>query len=168
MAREFQQQWPELSLRSGAIPFRVTGSGKPEFLLIRRIGQNVWSIPKGQLSAFYTLSDTARAEAFEEAGVRGKISQEPIGSFLHLKHGRGFLRKSRVVEVVLFSIEVEIQADRWPEMGTRERQWFSQEDAPQFVSPGQLRDVLATFKPMPDSRESDDQPEQYQFEALLE
>ena len=148
--QEYRRQWPDLPLRSGAVPYRLAAGGTVEILLIRRSGQNVWSIPKGQLSPFNSLVDTAAAEAFEEAGASGSLGHDPLGSFLHLKSRRGFLSQPRVVEVVVFPLAVETLALRWPEMGIRERQWFPQDEAQSHVAPGQLRNILEDFEAQPE------------------
>lgn len=149
MEQGFRRQWSDLPLRSGALPYRPAACGFAEILLIRRSGQNLWSVPKGQLNPFNNLVDTAVAEAFEEAGVRGALGQEPLGSFLHLKSRRGFLAQPRVVEVVVFPLRVESIAARWPEMGIRERRWFPLDEASSQVAPGQLRNILQEFAVTP-------------------
>ena len=139
------QQWPELPLRTGALPFRVTPNGEINFLLIRRRGRRLWNVPKGQLMPDRTIQDAAAIEAFEEAGVRGQIHREAIESFRYEKTDAGLFRRARTVEVVLFPLEVEVEVQRWPEMAFRERRWFPQSEAPQLVAAGQLPDILARF-----------------------
>ena len=138
----FQRQWPELPLRCGAVPFRSVSSGRLEVLLVRRPEHSFWSIPKGQTSIGRSWVETAANEVFEEAGVRGLIQDRPLGSYLHRK-GRGYMfQRPRIVEVIVFPYQVEAELHRWPEMATRQRQWFHSEEAANFVAQGELRDIL--------------------------
>ena len=142
---EFRPQWPELSLRSGVVPFRVDADSCLEFLLIRRNGHPWWSLPKGRLTPGRTLAHSAALEAYEEAGIRGAIGSAPLGSFQYCKSERRLLGPPQLVELVLFSLKVEIEEESWPERGIRRRQWFSQAHAPHFVAPGPLRGLLRDY-----------------------
>ena len=142
---EFRPQWPELSLRSGVVPFRVNADNCLEFLLIRRTGHPWWSLPKGRLTPGRTLAHSAALEAYEEAGIRGAIGSAPLGSIQYCKTDRRLLDPPQLVELVLFSLKVEIEEDSWPEKGIRRRQWFGQEHAPHFVAPRPLRDLLRDY-----------------------
>ena len=101
---EFYPQWPELSLRSGVVPFRLDIGDRLEFLLIRRSGHAWWSLPKGRLTPGHTLAHSAEVEAFEEAGIRGAIGSAPLGSYQYRKTARGIMDPPRLVELVLFSL----------------------------------------------------------------
>lgn len=129
------------------MPFRIASSDLVEVLLLRRHDRTFWGVPKGQLMPDCALWEAAATEAFEEAGVRGTIDPAPVGSFLHRKTRPGLLDQSQIVEVALFPLAVEVEAQRWPEMDKRERRWFSQAEAAMRVEPGQLRDILEAFSP---------------------
>jgi len=143
--REFDRQWPELSFRCGAIPFRSDELGDMQFLLIRRRGDDAWSVPKGNLIPGSTMAGTAATEAFEEAGVCGKVAASPLGSYRHLKSGGGILTLPRFVEVVLFPLEVDTQADQWPEMGLRERRWFNRNEVRYVIEPHRVWHLISLF-----------------------
>ena len=51
---------------------------------------------------------TAKLEAWEEAGVAGKIYGKPLGEFVYAKSGHKF-------KVKVFALYVKKVADRWPE-----------------------------------------------------
>ena len=145
--REFARQWPDLSLRCGAVPFRSDDIGDMQFLLIRRRGEDAWSVPKGNLIPGITMARTAATEAFEEAGVCGAVASTPLGSYRHLKCGRGILTLPRFVEVVLFPLEVETQVDHWPEMRLRERRWFNRNEARYFIAQRPLSHLMSLLDP---------------------
>jgi len=54
---------------SGGVPW----DGGSRFLLIRRMDEGIWCVPKGGLDAGETLDEAALREIWEEAGLRGKI-----------------------------------------------------------------------------------------------
>jgi len=54
---------------SGAVPW----DGGSRFLLIRRMDEGIWCIPKGGVEAGEALEETALRELREEAGLRGRI-----------------------------------------------------------------------------------------------
>ena len=161
MEPAFRPQWPKLPLRSGVLPFRLDDDGELELLLIRRLGDEWWSVPKGRLTPGSTIADTAAAEAYEEAGVHGSMSSTPLDSYQYRKTIRGLPGPPQLVEVVLFAMQVEIESCRWPEMIIRERRWFDRRDAPLFVAPGPLRDVLVLFDPRPAAHQPSRGPERH-------
>jgi 8-oxo-dGTP pyrophosphatase MutT (NUDIX family) len=143
----FQRDWPSQELRAGVLPFRRTAGEGVEFLLIRHQNHRFWSVPKGQLMAGRTPCETAAIEAYEEAGVSGRISPTALGSYLHAKSSRRAGDWAHVVEVVLFPLEVDEILVRWPEMALRERRWVRPQEGVELVAPGQLRKILADFRP---------------------
>lgn len=84
-------------LQSGALPWRVKRKSAQVMLVTgKRSGR--WIIPKGWPMAGKSLADSAAQEAFEEAGVTGKVDLKPIGSFRHVKD-----------HILLGALEVDIQ-----------------------------------------------------------
>ncbi len=63
MTRSFEQEWPNLDLRAGALPFRSNLATGTELLTRRRKGQPFWSLPKGHLMADHALYEVAAIEA---------------------------------------------------------------------------------------------------------
>ena len=147
MANETHRQWPALDVRVGALPFRMLADGSPEILLIRRLGRDDWSIPKGRLMIFRKAHDAARIEAQEEAGVHGRVGSNALGSYLHVKSAGSNGRRSEAVEVIVFPLEVDEVAGTWPEMAERERLWVRAEEAAGLVSSNHLRNIIADFAP---------------------
>lgn len=140
------RQWPSLDLRAGALPYRLAG-GEFEYLLMRRHGQAGWAIPKGHLMAFRGIGEAARLEAWQEAGVRGAVGDQSIGSYIHLKASMLQGRRSEAVEVIVFPLEVASLESQWPEMDIRERRWARAAEAPALVASEKLRDIILGFAP---------------------
>lgn len=149
MDQGFRPRWPELALRSGVVPYRLSLTGRLQFLLIRRHSRHWWSFPKGHVVEGCTLVESAAMEAYEEAGLHGSVGTTPLGSYQYRKTAVGPAAAPRLVEVVLFPFEVEIEATHWPEMMLRERRWFERDRAADFVAPGALRNLLRTLVPLP-------------------
>ena len=72
-------------------------------------------------------AEVAKQEAFEEAGLVGEIiGKRPLGSYHYSKK----LKKTDVLtEVLVYSFQVEKQAEGWPEKLQRDTRWFDATDA---------------------------------------
>lgn len=108
---------PAVVRQAGAIPTR---DGRV-CLVTSRTGRR-WVIPKGWIEAGQTPAKAARAEAWEEAGLEGQLSGEPIGEYSYEKAGRCHV-------VIVYVLEVTVEHDDWPEADERTREWFSVDEA---------------------------------------
>ncbi len=74
----------------------------------------------------------AKREAFEEAGLIGKlVGKQPVGSYRYTKilsPGQQVL-----IEVLVFLFQVECQLEDWPEKSQRETRWFEPREAAALV-----------------------------------
>jgi phosphohistidine phosphatase len=101
--------------QSGVIAYRRDAS-RPEVLLITtRKGR--WTIPKGVVEPRLGPAQSAAQEAYEEAGVRGRMDDKPLGRFEYAKWGG-------VCRVEVFLMEVREEVVHWPEEGFRRRAWL--------------------------------------------
>ena len=107
--------------QAGVIPFRHKRNGI-EICLIRDKGGKKWKIPKGFVDPGDTPRQTALKEAWEEAGLRGRLVGDSIGSYKYAKWNLD-------LTVAVFLMEVKKAADEWEESGMRERGWASLDDA---------------------------------------
>jgi 8-oxo-dGTP pyrophosphatase MutT (NUDIX family) len=71
--------------QAGVIAVRRSGRGI-QVCLIRK-GNNPWSIPKGLIEHGDTQRATAVREAWEEAGIRGRLVGRSIGRYQYDKWG---------------------------------------------------------------------------------
>lgn len=105
-----------------AICYRVLANGKVEFLLVRtRAGR--WTFPKGGMDGDRDAAAAAAREAYEEAGVLGRIEPQPFTGYLHCKDG------NTVYQVSAHLCEV-VHLEEPPE-SYRHPTWFSVEKAKQ-------------------------------------
>ncbi len=114
-----------------------------DVLLITSRETKRWIIPKGWPMEGRKDYTAAKREAFEEAGVDGRISKEALGQFSYEKIG---MTGNRRVVVTIYALEVEKSLKAWPEMKERERQWFSLADAALRVAEPGLKAILRTFR----------------------
>jgi 8-oxo-dGTP pyrophosphatase MutT (NUDIX family) len=128
-----------------ALPWRRTADGELELLLITSRETRRWVIPKGWPIKGKKSARSAAQEAFEEAGIVGKVAKRPVGAYHYdkrLKSGR-----LQSVRVAVFALQVEREAEVYLEAGQREKQWVSPSEAARLVDEPELMVLLATFTP---------------------
>ncbi|HEY0275233.1 MAG TPA: NUDIX hydrolase, partial [Paenirhodobacter sp.] len=84
--------------------------------------------------------ETALTEAWEEAGVVGKLSGPPMGDYASQK----MLLENQPMpcRVEVHPVHVSKLAARYPEKGQRRRKWFSTKKAAKLVAEPELADIL--------------------------
>jgi len=136
---ESREERTELPIQTGALPWRRKKKGV-EVLLVTGRRSRRWTIPKGWPMPGKSLAEAAAQEAFEEAGVRGTIDPEPLGSFRHTKTNLAI--GDLDVTILVHPMWVEHELPKWPELGQRKRKWFKAEDAAQRVDSEELRVLI--------------------------
>jgi 8-oxo-dGTP pyrophosphatase MutT (NUDIX family) len=126
-----------------ALPYRIGRSGL-QILLITSRDSGRWIIPKGWPIAGLTPSESAAREAWEEAGIRGNVSTDSIGTYGYEK--RLADDTTRTCDVEVFALEVTEERDAWPEQHQRQRQWLSVEDAGQRISEAKVRPLMESLR----------------------
>ncbi len=128
----------------GALCWRRKG-GQVEVLLVTSRETGRWVIPKGNRMQGLSDPDAAAQEAWEEAGVRGKLRPLRLGSFHYVKLlARG---SARQMAVDVYALKVKDVLKDWPERKERTRQWFRPEEAAGLVDEPELRALLSEFAP---------------------
>jgi 8-oxo-dGTP pyrophosphatase MutT (NUDIX family) len=112
--------------QSGVIPFRKTPDGL-EILLITSIRKKKWVIPKGYIEFNLSPFESAKKEAFEEAGVRGSNETYELGTYKIQK-------AAGICMVRIYSLEATGLLEEYPEKNLRSRKWFSLKDAINNIS----------------------------------
>lgn len=89
--------------------------------------------------------EAAEIEAWEEAGVEGRIRKEPVGRYTYLK----LLDDGDVAPTIVdvFQMLVTEQSDNYKEKGQRILAWVSPEEAARRVREIELKSLLVDFKP---------------------
>lgn len=115
-----------------------------EILLLTRRRSKRWIIPKGWPIKGLQPPKSAAREAFEEAGVRGRIGAKSIGLFVYDKIlDENGLRVG--CEVRVFPLLVKRQSATWPEMEQRVVQWVAPDKALTLIEEPGLRALIARF-----------------------
>ena len=112
----------QIPQQAAVIPIRRAGTGEVQICLIRRKNSDKWGIPKGNIERRVAPETAALNEADEEAGLRGRLIGESIGTYKY--------RKTIIpLRVVVFVMEVLEERTNWEEMQWRVRRWCSLEEA---------------------------------------
>jgi 8-oxo-dGTP pyrophosphatase MutT (NUDIX family) len=125
------------------LPYRAKGKSQLEIMLVTSRGTRRWIIPKGWPKRGMPPHDTAAREAFEEAGVVGKVNKRPIGSYPYDKILDKGDKASCRVEV--FALRVTRQHKHWPEEQQRKIGWYPPAEALRFVREPHLRRIIRKF-----------------------
>ena len=82
-------------------------------------------------------------EEDQEAGIKGKVSDKPVGNFRYLKRLDDGTSVTCVVEI--FPLRVRKTKTRFPERDERVRKWASPEEAAEMVDESELKTLLIDF-----------------------
>lgn len=114
-----------------------------EVLLVTSRDTGRWIIPKGWPMPGKKSHAVAEREAYEEAGVKGKASREPIGYYSYSKGMEGGLKIACKVQV--HALDVKEMLKDFPEKGTRRAEWVNCEEAAARVQEPELKVLLHRF-----------------------
>lgn len=103
--------------------------------LLRRRHSRSWGIPKGFIDPGDTEQDAALNEAWEEAGLRGHLVGEALGTYQYQK----FLSR---LSVVVYLMEVLEEEPTWLEQRIRERRWFPLQQAVDLLATHPARQLV--------------------------
>lgn len=131
-----------------ALPY-VVRDGEIEVMLITSRDTQRWVIPKGWPKKKMTPYELAALEAYEEAGLEGKIDDEPLGFYHYMKRlKRG---EETLCRVDVYPLLVQCQLLDWPERGQRQLRWMAPDQAARLVDEKELSWLLRAFGPGEDA-----------------
>jgi 8-oxo-dGTP pyrophosphatase MutT (NUDIX family) len=128
----------------GTLCYRVQND-KVQILLVTSRGTGRWIMPKGWPMHGATPIEAAAREAWEEAGVEGKIMGNAIGIYSYNKLEDK--KDDLPCIVAIFPLKVQRLADDYPEVSMRRRKWFSVEKAAAKLDEPELRQIVRNFDP---------------------
>ena len=105
-----------------AVCYRLTNRGI-EFLLVQTRGSSRWIFPKGGTEPGLTHAQAAALEAFEEAGVHGRIEEIPFARYARQRNKRG------QAGVTVHAHLCEVTSLEKPQESGRNPTWFCFEKA---------------------------------------
>ncbi len=94
-----------------------------------------WVLPKGQIELHQSAREAALAEAWEEAGLLGRVDPEPLGRFSYEKN-------EMLHEVSVYRMTVTTERAEWPEKNQRKREWVTAEEAMLRIEEPELRGLV--------------------------
>jgi len=109
-----------------AVCYRMHASGIQFLLVQTRRGR--WTFPKGHVEPGLTHAQAAALEAFEEAGVHGRIEEASFARYVDYKHHHSAFASIRVSAHLC-----EVSRLESPPPPGRNRTWFSVEKAKQHL-----------------------------------
>jgi 8-oxo-dGTP pyrophosphatase MutT (NUDIX family) len=133
-----------MALQSAAIPYRRSGDGRIEVLLVTSRRQGRWVFPKGKVKPGIPPHIAAASEAYEEAGVIGLVYANSVGEYAQTKINADGTRVP--LRIRAYSMAVADEAAQWPEMYVRRRSWMTLAAATIAVGDPELQKVLAHFQ----------------------
>jgi len=133
----------DLRTQFAALCYRIKDS-KVQICLVTSRRTKRWIVPKGWPMDGETPMDAAATEAFEEAGVRGKVHTRPAGVFSYSK-----VRSEDELPclAIVYPMKVKKVLKDWPERKERTRKWVSRKKAAALVSDVELSTIILNFKP---------------------
>lgn len=123
--------------QSGVIPYRIK-NGELQILLITSIKRKKWITPKGFIEFNLSPFESAKKEAYEEAGVIGANETIELGSF-KTKRAIG------ICNIKIFSMEVLEVLDDYPEKDMRKRKWFPVKEAAENIGIPEMSGLIQSL-----------------------
>ncbi|MEO9774311.1 NUDIX domain-containing protein [Roseibium sp.] len=122
--------------QSAVIPVRHTPEGT-QILIVGSASGRHWTVPKGIVDPGLSPAASARIEAREEAGIKGRVGKHPLGHFSYEKWGA-------ICQVTVFIMEVTkvLEGADWEE-SHRQRRWVSAPQAADLLRLEALREMVA-------------------------
>jgi 8-oxo-dGTP pyrophosphatase MutT (NUDIX family) len=112
-----------------AVCYRIRKRGI-EFLLVQTRGGR-WIFPKGGVEPGLTHAQSAALEAFEEAGVHGRMEEIPFARYFRRKPDPANLAQADRPELPVTAHLCEVSRLETPQESNRNPTWFSAEKAQQ-------------------------------------
>jgi 8-oxo-dGTP pyrophosphatase MutT (NUDIX family) len=124
----------------GALCVSSPDGGPLKVLLVTSRDTGRWIIPKGWPMKRMKDHLAAAEEAYEEAGVAGKVARKPWGVFSYMRPDGD--EGPQLLDVTVFLLLVDREKKSWPEANERRRAWFTVESAARRVAEPGLRRLI--------------------------
>lgn len=122
--------------QAAALCWRVSNRGSLEILLITSRDSGRWVIPKGNIRRRESTYRAAQREAFEEAGVSGKIRKTATGYYGYVKDD------DQQLVVIAHLLKATDETNQIPEQDERQRTWVAPKTAASMVREAGLKEIL--------------------------
>jgi 8-oxo-dGTP pyrophosphatase MutT (NUDIX family) len=132
----------EKLVQVAALPLRFDPDGIVRVLLLTSRETRRWIIPKGWPMKGRARHEAAATEAREEAGLVGRASKKPLGTYSYFKRRSAHFD---VCRVDVFLLKVERELKRWKEKGQRQMAWVTLDEAIALVDEPGLAALLRSL-----------------------
>lgn len=141
--REWRDRPAYYYTQSAVIPYRWNAQGMIEILVITSSSKGHWVVPKGIHEPGLSAQESAAREAEEEAGVRGPVHPDAIGTYRYEKWGA-------TCEVAVYPMKVTdiLNVDIWEE-SHRQRRWVAPDIAARHIKEDGLKAMILQFAASP-------------------
>jgi 8-oxo-dGTP pyrophosphatase MutT (NUDIX family) len=124
-----------------AVCYRIRADGI-EFLLVQSRGGR-WIFPKGSIESRLTRAQSAALEAFEEAGVHGRIEETSFARYLRRERGGTQRSAESASDTLVHAYLCEVHRLGRPKESDRNRTWFTAEKAKRRLKENRAEDFGA-------------------------
>jgi len=125
--------------QSGVLPYRIH-QGKLEILIVSSRNNKRWILPKGIVDPGLTPQQSAVKEAYEEAGIEGRIDTQKLGDYQYHKWGA-----KCHVDIYPFEVQQLISEEEWEE-NHRTRIWTSAKKAAKMLASPENSSMIHRLK----------------------
>ncbi len=132
-------------MQHAALCYRPRAGGI-EFLLVTSRDTGRWVLPKGWPMRGKSPAAAALREAYEEAGVSGRVVKRCLGYYAYAKTMPDGTSLPCMVSV--FPVLVRDLRKDFPECRQRQRAWFAPAEAAARVAETELAQILLAFDPV--------------------
>lgn len=146
--------------QAAAVCYRVR-SGVIEFLLVRT-NSGHWTFPKGHAEPGLTHAQVAALEAFEEAGVHGRMEEAAFTHYVRRKRAGSSRVRSREKELAVSAHLCEVTRLEPPPESYRNPTWFSPSQAKRRLAEDRAADFAAELARVVDRAVSRIRRQRYQ------
>lgn len=123
--------------QSAVIPFIKTEE-RVEVLIITSTKKRKWILPKGIVEVNLTARESAMKEALEEAGVKGELLPEKLGTYKYKKWGGK-------CKVKVYALNVYSILDKWEEQ-YRDRKWVNIDEIHNYIENDNIIELTNKLK----------------------
>lgn len=128
-----------------ALCYKRDAGNKTRILLVTSRASGRWIVPRGWPMDGLTPAECALTEAWEEAGVKGRVHPRCLGLWSYRKSLAGAGEVPCVA--MLYAVEVSSLAKTYPEAGQRQRKWLSPKKAAARIEEPELAHIVRHFGP---------------------
>ncbi|MCF7791968.1 MAG: NUDIX domain-containing protein [Victivallales bacterium] len=123
--------------QSGVIPYTIEDE-QIKVMLITSKKKKKWIIPKGIIEPEMSPRDSAAKEAYEEAGITGRVFKEEITNYIQEKWGGE-------CSITIFLMKIDKIFDQWEE-DFRKRKLFTPGKAAEKIKIKPLKKIIKNIE----------------------